>query len=153
LSTYEKIQVSKPQLLIGNLLALAWILLGTIGCWLISPLYGVLFLGFSTFAVYGIIRRMTCNSCYYCKSCTKGMAKTSLLFLGVTRIPGLEKSTIIAMNTVIYVALTLIPAGIILGVTNLNIEYILILSGLAALTAVTLVGKYFNRAKKPLTQP
>jgi hypothetical protein len=152
LSEYEKIQVSKPQLLAGNLLALAWILLGTVGCWLINPLYGALFLGFSAFAVYGIVRRMTCNSCYYCKSCTKGLAKTSVLFLGVTRIPGLGKGTIIALNAVIYVALTLIPVWIIFGVPNLSFEYILVLAGLAALTVVTLAGKFFYRAKKPQTQ-
>jgi hypothetical protein len=150
LSEYEKIQVTKPQQLAGNLIALIWILIGAYGCWLINPLYGWLFLGFSAFVVYGIIRRMTCSSCYYCKSCTKGMAKTSLLFIGATRIPGLSKSSIWGMNAALYVVLTLIPVWVIVTAQSFSLQY-LVLAGLIAVSAVSLIGKAVYRPKKPQT--
>ena len=152
-SQYEKVQATKPQLLAGNLLALIWILLGTFGCWLINPLYGWLFLGFSAFVVYGIVRRMTCNSCYYCKSCTKGISKLSLLFLGATRIPGLGKGTIWGMNVAIYVVLTLIPVWVLVAAQNFSLPYLLVLAGLIAVSAISILAKVFYRAKKPQTQP
>jgi len=151
MSTYEKVQATKPQLLGGNLLALAWILLGTFGCWLINPLYGWLFLGFSAFVIYGIIRRMTCNSCYYCKSCTKGMAKLSLLFLGANHIPGIGKGTILSMNIVFYVVLTLIPGWLL--ASSLLAEYILlnlaVLLGLVAVSIIGLIGILYHLTVKP----
>jgi len=154
MSTYEKVQATKPQLLGGNLLALAWMLLGTFGCWLINPLYGWLFLGFSAFVIYGIIRRMTCNSCYYCKSCTKGMTKLSLLFLGANHIPGLSKSSIVAMTIIVYVVLTLIPTGLL--VSSIMAEYSLLkmlaLAGLAVVSTVVILGILYNLAVKPKTK-
>jgi hypothetical protein len=151
MSTYEKVQTTKPQLLGGNLLALAWILIGTFGCWLINPLYGWLFLGFSAFVIYGIIRRMTCNSCYYCKSCTKGMAKLSLLFLGANHIPGLSKSSIFAMTTIVYVVLTIIPGGLL--ALSIMAQYSLLkmlaLTGLVAVSSVGVLGILHNLTVKP----
>jgi hypothetical protein len=148
---YEKVQATKPQLLTGNLLALAWILLGTLGCWLINPLYGWLFLGFSAFVTYGILRRMTCTSCYYCKSCTKGVAKLSLLFLGANHIPGIGKATIIAMNTTIYVALILIPGWLLASslMTEYNLLKLLALAGLAAVSIIGVLGLLYHLAAKP----
>lgn len=155
MSTYEKVQATKPQLLGGNLLALIWILIGTFGCWLINPLYGWLFLGFSAFIIYGILRRMTCNSCYYCKSCTKGMTKLSLLFLGKNHIPGLSQSSIVAMTIIIYIVLTLIPIGLLAH--SIMAEYTLLkmlaLTGLAAVSTVGILGILYNIAVvKPKTQ-
>lgn len=148
---YEKVQTTKKQLLAGNLIALAWILLGTLGCRLINPLYGWLFFGFSAFVTYGILRRMTCNSCYYCKSCTKGIAKLSLLFLGKTHIPGLSKTTISAMFTTIFVVLTVIPVGLL--ASSLLAEYsmpkLLVLAGLAAVSAIWGTGILYHIAVKP----
>ncbi|MGD6810694.1 MAG: hypothetical protein ACQCN3_13435 [Candidatus Bathyarchaeia archaeon] len=151
MTTYEKVQAIKSQLLGGNLLALAWILLGTFGCWLINPLYGWLFLGFSAFVTYGILRRMTCTSCYYCKSCTKGMAKLSLLFLGATHIPGIGKATIAAMDITVYVILTLIPGWLL--ASSLMAEYsllkLLVLGGLIAVSIVAATGLLYHLAVKP----
>jgi len=92
--TEEKIETVKTRFVGGNLLAFLWILVGTVACWLVNPWAGWLFLGFSVFSVYIIARRFLCNSCYYCKSCTKGLAKLSILFLGANKISGLSKYTI-----------------------------------------------------------
>jgi hypothetical protein len=135
-STEPKVAATKTSLLSGQLLALIWITLGTVGCYLINPLYGWIFLVFSLLSVYIIARRFMCNSCYYCKSCTKGIAKLSIMLLGANRIPGLSKSTIIGITVFLYVALTVIPGLLI--VTSLMQSYsILTFSVLVALLAVT----------------
>ncbi|XHH08629.1 MAG: hypothetical protein ACFCUE_13830 [Candidatus Bathyarchaeia archaeon] len=148
---YEKVQATKPQLLAGNLLALAWILLGSLGCWLINPLYGWLFLCFSAFVTYGILRRMTCTSCYYCKSCTKGIGKLSLLFLGANHIPGIGKGTILAMNITIYAVLSLIPGWLLASslVTDYSLAKMLVLAGLAAISVLGALGILYHLAVKP----
>jgi hypothetical protein len=137
----EKVQTTKASLLSGNLLALAWMLLGTFGIYLINPLYGYAFLIFSTIAVYAIIRRMMCNSCYYCKSCTKGLAKLSILIRGGNNIPGLSKTTIISMTIFAYIALTVIPGGLIVGslLNGFDILKLAVLSGLAVISVYSLV--------------
>src|ERR1035437_1150590 len=110
----EKIVTVKSRFIGGNLLAALWIILGTFACWVVNPLFGWLFLGFSAFSIYVIIRRLLCNSCYYCKSCTKGFAKMSILFLGANRIPGVHKSSILGMTAFVYVVLLVIP-GLVLA--------------------------------------
>ena len=111
----EKIVTVKSRFIGGNLLALFWILLGAVGCWIVNPLLGWLFLGFSSFSVYVIIRRLLCNSCYYCKSCTKGFAKMSILFLGANEIPGISKGSIFGMTAYVYVVLSAIPSLILVN--------------------------------------
>jgi hypothetical protein len=75
------------------------------------------------------------------------MAKTSILFLGATRIPGLSKGTIWGMNAVIYVVLTLIPVWVIATAQGFSLQYV-VLAGLIAVSVVSLIGKVFYRAKK-----
>ncbi len=81
------------------------------------------------------------------------MAKLSLLFLGATRIPGLGKGSIWGMNVAIYVVLTLIPVWVIVAAQNFGLSYLLVLAGLIAVSAVSLVAKVFYRAKKPQIPP
>lgn len=78
------------------------------------------------------------------------MAKTSLLFIGATRIPGLSKSSIWGMNAAIYVILTLIPVWAIVTAQSFSMQY-LVLAGLIAISAVSLIGKAVYRPKKPQT--
>jgi len=82
----EKVEPTKSLLVSGNALVAIWVALGTISCILISPLTGGLFLGFSVISILIILRRQLCRSCYYCKSCTKGFAKMSILFQGAGHI-------------------------------------------------------------------
>jgi hypothetical protein len=88
-------------------------LLGTFGIWLINPLFSYAFLIFSAIAIYAIIPRMMCNSCYYCKSCTKGLAKLSILMRGANNLPGLSKNSIVGMTIFTFVVLTVIPGWVL----------------------------------------
>lgn len=142
----DKIQATKSLLFFGNLILAFWVALGTASFWLLNPLFGWLFLGFSAFIVLVIIRRLLCNSCYYCKSCTKGFAKLSKLFLGGSHIPGISKSSTIGMTATIYLFLTVIPSiGLINALLEeFNLLKLLLLICLLSVTVYNLTA----RAKK-----
>lgn len=114
-TTEEKIKASKSLLFFGNLIIAVWIALGTAACWVLDPLLGWFFLGFSAFAILIVMRRQMCGSCYYCVSCTKGFAKLSKLFLGGNRIPGIGKGSTLGMAAFIYVLLSIIPGTLLVS--------------------------------------
>ncbi len=120
----EKIESTKSLLSSGILLSATWLSLGVISCWLVSPLAGLLFLVFSTFSILIILRRQLCNTCYYCKTCTKGFAKTAMLFLGANHIPGIGNGSLLGMAAFSYVVLTVIPAAML--VNSLLLDFSLV---------------------------
>ncbi len=78
----EKLEFSRPLLILGNLVLLAWILLGFIGVYLFNQLYGWLYLLFAAALIFVILRRLGCSSCYRCKSCTSGFGRLAGAFFG-----------------------------------------------------------------------
>ncbi len=133
----EKIETIKSRFITGNLLAIIWIIIGTIACWIVNPIFGWLFLGIAAFSVFIILRRLMCNSCYYCKSCTKGFTKMSILFLGANQIPGLSKGSILGMIVFTHIILLVIP-GLVL-INSILIEFTLLkLIMLAALLGISI---------------
>jgi hypothetical protein len=109
----EKIEASKSSLFFGSLMIAVWIAVGTAAFWVINPLFGWVFLGFSLFSILIVMRRQMCGSCYYCVSCTKGFAKLSRLFLGGSSIPGISKGSTVGMTVFIYLLLSIIPGMIL----------------------------------------
>jgi hypothetical protein len=83
--------------------------------WLYSQLLAWIFLGFSAFSILVVLRRQMCNSCYYCKSCTKGFAKLSQLFIGKSHIPGIGKDSEVGMAVFIYVILSVTPGSLLVS--------------------------------------
>jgi hypothetical protein len=112
-SNEERIEATKSLLFFGNVITALWIALGTISFWLTNSTLGWIFLGFSAFSILVLLRRQMCSSCYYCKSCTKGFAKLSRLFIGKSHIPGIGKGSEIGMAVFIYSVLSVVP-GILL---------------------------------------
>ena len=137
----EKIVATKSLLASGTLLLAVWVALGTLSIWLISQLFGWLFLGFSAFVVLIVIRRLLCNSCYYCKSCTKGFAKLSKLLLGSNRIPGISKGSTLGMAATMYVVLSVIPIALLVNAMlhAFNPLSILLLAAILLVTVYTLM--------------
>jgi hypothetical protein len=138
-----KMEATKSLLLFGILTIAIWVGLGTAAFWLVDPLYGWLFLGFSAFSILIVMRRQMCGSCYYCASCTKGFAKLSKLFVGGTRIPGLGRGSTLGMAVFIYVLLSVIPGAIL--VSSMLQEFTLIklflLAGLVAISIYNVVAR------------
>ena len=105
----EKMRASKSLLFFGSLMIAAWIALGSAAVWAVNTVFGWLFLGFSAFTILIVMRRQMCGSCYYCASCTKGVAKLSKLFLGGGNIPGISKGSTLGMTVFLYLLLSIIP--------------------------------------------
>jgi hypothetical protein len=139
----EKVEASKSTLLSGNLLVIIWVVLGTVGCYLINPIVGWVFLAFSALSIYIIIRRLLCNSCYYCKSCTKGMAKLSIMSLGANRIPGLSKGSVLGMAIYVYIILLVIPSCLLVSslMQQFSILQALSLAGILVILAYSIVAR------------
>lgn len=78
----EKIEFTRPFLIYGNLTLLAWVLLAFLGTWLYNQILGWLLLVFTAAAIYLILRRLGCSSCYYCKACTSGFGRLAGAFFG-----------------------------------------------------------------------
>jgi hypothetical protein len=148
-SVEEKIETVKSRFVTGNLFAVFWVILGTLACWIVNPLFGWVFLGFAFFSIYIIIRRMLCNSCYYCKSCTKGFAKLSILFLGANQIPGITKKSLVGMTVYIFIVLLVTPASVL--ASSLLVEYslvkLIVLTGLVVTSLIALIIRAVNRNK------
>lgn len=64
----------------GNLAMAAWIALGTIACWFLSPLGAWIFLAFALIMIGIVLRKLLCTNCYYYdKRCSIGWGKLSAL--------------------------------------------------------------------------
>ena len=101
-------EYSKALLIFGNLVIVLWIVLGAVSCWFFNPLVGWFFLVLALMLIFVILRRLGCNSCYYCKSCTMGFGKLSDLFFGNGYMAGVNSSGGLKLAFV-YVLLGLVP--------------------------------------------
>ncbi len=79
----EKIDFTRPFLILGNLTLLAWVLLAFLSTWIYNQVYGWLLLMFTAAVIYLILRRLGCSNCYYCKSCTSGFGRLAGAFFGI----------------------------------------------------------------------
>jgi hypothetical protein len=101
-------EYSKSLLIFGNFAIVLWIVLGAVSCWFFNPLVGWLFLVLTLVVVFAVLRRLGCNSCYYCKSCTMGFGKLSDLFFGSGYMAGVNSSVKLKLIFV-YGLLSLVP--------------------------------------------
>ena len=83
---------SKSLLIFGNLVVALWTVISSIAFWFFNPIIGWVFLVFAFVIIFAILRRLGCNSCYYCKSCTMGFGKLADLFFGSGRMEGVDPS-------------------------------------------------------------
>jgi hypothetical protein len=107
ISTEPK-EYSKSLLIFGNLAIALWIVLGAVSCWLFNSLAGWLFLVLALVLIFAILRRLGCNSCYYCKTCTMGFGKLSDLFFGSGTMAGVNSSVRLKL-VFVYILLGIVP--------------------------------------------
>jgi hypothetical protein len=99
---------SKSLLVLGNLAIALWIVVSAIACWFFNPLLGWFFLVSAFVMVFVILRRLGCNSCYYCKSCAMGFGKLADLFFGSGYMAGVNSSVRLKI-VFVYGLLGLVP--------------------------------------------
>ena len=101
---------SKALLVFGNVVIALWIVLGAVSCWFFNPVVGWVFLVLALMLLFGVLRRLGCNSCYHCKSCTMGFGKLSDLFFGDGCMVGVKSSNVLKFIYV-YGLLGMVPTA------------------------------------------
>jgi hypothetical protein len=132
----EKLDFKRPFLILGNLALLAWIFLAFFATWFYNQVYGWLLLLFTAAAIYMILRRLGCSSCYYCKSCTSGFGRLAGAFFGTGYLKKGSVGNRVGFIGFIYVLLAPLPI-VLLTLSIIDVFAILKVAVLACLLAVT----------------
>ena len=101
---------SKATIVLGNLIMILWIALGTIACWFLYPLVAWIYLAFAIIMVGIILRKLVCTNCYYYdKWCHMGWGKLSALFFKKGNIDEFNSGVGLKLAPLTYGLLALIP--------------------------------------------
>jgi hypothetical protein len=106
----EKLKFTRPFLVYGNLALLAWVFLAFFATWFYNQVYGWLLLILTAAAIYLILRRLGCSSCYYCKACTSGFGRLAGAFFGTGFTKKGSVGNRIGFMVFIYLLLFLFPS-------------------------------------------
>ena len=109
---YEKglEQHPKTSIILGNLMMILWIALGTIACWFLYPPAAWIYLAFAAIMVFVVLRKLICVDCYYYnKWCPIGWGKLSALFFKKGNIKNFGKGTGLKLAPFTYGILSAIP--------------------------------------------
>ena len=101
---------SKATIVLGNLIMILWIALGTIACWFLFPLIAWIYLALAVMTVYLVLRKLVCTNCYYYgKWCGMGWGKLAALFFKQGSMERFGTSIGVKLAPITYGLLTLIP--------------------------------------------
>jgi len=140
----EQKAYSKSLLVLGNIAIVVWIVLGAVSCGFFNPLAGWFFLVLALLLIFVILRRLGCNSCYYCKACTMGFGKLADLFFGDGYMAGVNSSVGLKL-VFVYGLLGIVPIAFI----AVSIMQEPVASKLAVLVFLVLLLLYSGTRKKP----
>lgn len=100
----------KTSIILGNLMMILWIALGTIACWFFSPLVAWIYLASAIIMVGIVLRKLVCTNCYYYdKWCGTGWGKLSALLFKEGSLEEFPTSTGVKLAPITYGLLSLIP--------------------------------------------
>ena len=105
-------EYSKGLLTVGNLGIVLWVMLGAVACGFFNSVLGWLFLISALALIFVVLRRLGCNSCFYCKSCTMGIGKIADLFFGQSYMAGVNSSLTLKIIFV-FILLGIIPIAFV----------------------------------------
>ena len=140
-------EYQKSGIILGNIVMIFWIALGTIACSYLYLPVAWLYFAFAVTMVFIVLRKFVCTNCYYFdKWCCMGWGKISCLFFDEGSIEDFHKSTGIKLAPVIYGLLTIIPAVMI--IISLILEFtVLKLVVLVLLLSVSVYSGAISRKK------
>ena len=113
--TEEKLEFTRPLLVLGNLGLLAWVFLAFFGMLFYNQIYGWLYLILEAILIYLILRRLGCSSCYKCKTCTSGFGRLAGAFFGKGYVKKESVGNRLGLIAFIYFLLLPLPAALIIG--------------------------------------
>ena len=94
----------------GNLAMAALIVAGTLACWFISPLFGIVYATLSVLVVYVVMRRLVCTRCHYFgKRCGTGWGVLAAMWFPRGRIEEFNTSPGVRLAPVVYGLMALLP--------------------------------------------
>lgn len=98
------------DVILGNLMMILQIALGTIAGWFVYPIAALIYLVTAVSMVYIVLRWMVCTHCYYYgKRCALGWGKLSALFFKKKNITQFSTCTGIKIAPFFYPLLAIIP--------------------------------------------
>jgi hypothetical protein len=108
-------QYPMSRVILGNILIILWIVVGTIAVWFFSPMIATLYLIIAVIAVYLILRKLVCTNCYYYdKWCSMGWGKLAALLFKQGRIEEFNESIGLRLAPIVYGLLTIFPLIVVL---------------------------------------
>jgi hypothetical protein len=137
----------KSGIILGNVMMLLWIGLGTAACWFFNPLAAYIYFPVALITVFGVLRWLVCTNCYYYgRWCPTGWGKLAALLFAQGSIAKFGTSVGVRLAPVTYGLLSLIPLvlGIIALVTDFTVTELVIVVLLLAVSGYSAVG---NRKK------
>jgi hypothetical protein len=148
----EKLEFTKSFLIYGNLALLGWVLLAFLGMWLYTQVYGYLLLVFTAAAIYMILRRLGCSSCYYCKTCTSGFGRLAGAFFGTGYTKTGSVGNRVGFIGFIYFLLFPLPAAVLVLslLQPINVLNVVVL-GLLALVSIYSFSTWRKTSPKKVT--
>jgi len=100
----------RASIILGNLIMMLWIALGTIACWFLYPLIAWIYLASAIIMVGVVLRKLVCTNCYYYgRWCGMGWGKLSALFFKEGNMESFGTSIGIKLAPLTYGLLSLIP--------------------------------------------
>ncbi len=136
----DKLESTRPFLILGNVALALWTILATVAVWFYNQTFSYMFLIFAAASIYLILRRLGCNSCAYCTSCTMGFGRLAGAFFGTGHTKTLGVGTRMGIIGFIYFFMAPLPAAL-LAVSmaqEFTILKVAVLAGLLAITAYSL---------------
>jgi hypothetical protein len=109
----EKLEFTRGFIILANVGLLAWVFLAFLGVLFYNVFYGWLYLLIELALIYGILRRLGCNNCYSCKTCTSGFGRLAGAFFGKGFIKKESVGRRIGVIAFVYFILLPIPAALL----------------------------------------
>lgn len=96
---------------------LIWTAIASVAIWLAYTWASWIFFLLAIAMIFIILRRLGCNTCAYCKSCTAGFGRISGWFFGDRTVKDTRNKTALAFVIIIYGLLGVIPISLMLSLT------------------------------------
>jgi small-conductance mechanosensitive channel len=136
--TEEKLGFNRKFLIGGNLGLLAWVFLAFLSVLFYNQIAGWIYLLLIVFLIYVVLRRIGCNNCYKCKTCTSGFGRLAGVFFG----KGLMKKESVGnmLVFIVFIYALLFPLPLVTLVLSLSNSFSF--PGILVLICLLLVSAY-----------
>lgn len=108
-------QYPMSRVILGNIMIILWVVIGTIAVWFFSPFIATLYLIVAVVAVYFVLRKLVCTNCYYYdKWCSMGWGKLTAALFKQGKIEEFNDSVGLRLAPIVYGLLTIFPLIVVL---------------------------------------